>query len=612
MSCARRLAAALAAVAAGLGAASAGPAPASAAAPSGPAPVPLARPAEAARISAAALAGLAAAQRADGRFDDATGRVVGAGGLPTLAWAALHADGEGGEERRAFARRLLGRGSGATVILRWPLAMLAADDPEALPADLRAEVRGRVAAWGTLQAAGIADRCYKRADCFNNYKLVDAVLNLELVRSGIRGQAAGARLRDPEALRRRTVAWLGTLASVAPATATVKVPGRRAEAAGLLTDPGALPLAYHAMCTAWAVRAVRLLGDDAPPALRAVTRRALWALVGLAAPNGEVAWSGRGQDQLWTLTAALYAGAAGSAAFAATDPVLAARLRRLVDVELAGTGERLRDGVLQVLPSGNGQLSGLDHYYSAVGSTGLALTFLEMARDELPDPGAPRLALPAEVDRGTFADPARSGVLARRVGSSWIGVRLRRDHPFDPRQDAGLVRALRLRADGWREERPARPGPVSRPGRPAQRVPSAGPLLVLGGQELWPRASGWRALPTGIELTGTWRARTGRTVPARWRIIASARGAAVQVPCPRGAALSLTEWLPRRGTVVRGRRFASRAGYTLSVSSPLTLRPLGTRYANARQPSLAAVRVGVACRGGWTTLRWAGGARAAA
>jgi len=113
-----------------------------------------------------------------------------------------------------------------------------------------------------------------------------------------------------------------------------------------------------------------------------------------------------------------------------------------------------------------------------------------------------------------------------------------------------------------------------------------------------------------VELTGEWRGRTGGRLPARWRITASARGAALQVPCPRGAALQLTEWLPRRGTVVRGARFASRAGYTLAVSRSLTLRSLTTRYANARQPSLAAARVAVACRGSWTTLRWTGGARA--
>jgi hypothetical protein len=167
------------------------------------------------------------------------------------------------------------------------------------------------------------------------------------------------------------------------------------------------------------VRAVRLAGPAAPPRLRLAARRALWGLVGLAAPDGEVAWSGRGQDQAWTLAAALYAGAAGSALFADTDAVLAARLRRLADVELVALAGRLRSGALQVLPSGNDALAGLDHYYSAVGSTGLAATFLELARDELPDAGAPRLALPSELDRATFADPLRTGLLARRSGRSW-------------------------------------------------------------------------------------------------------------------------------------------------------------------------------------------------
>jgi hypothetical protein len=109
--------------------------------------VPAARPAEAARISAAALAGVAAPQRDDGLFADPTGRVVGSSGLPTLAWAALHADGEGAAERLVLARRTLARGSGATVILRWPLAMAVADELAALPADDRSELRGRVASW---------------------------------------------------------------------------------------------------------------------------------------------------------------------------------------------------------------------------------------------------------------------------------------------------------------------------------------------------------------------------------------------------------------------------------------------------------------------------------
>lgn len=568
---------------------------------------------EADRITAAGLAGVEARLRPDGRFDDPTGRVVGAGGLPSLAWSALHARGDGQAAGLALARATLAHGPGSTVLLRWPLAMLVADDPEGLPAADRDELRGRVATWGRLRAAGIADRCYVAPACFNNYKLVDRVLDLELARSGVRGDGAGSRLLDPPALRRDALRWLGAnLPGVAPPTARVTVPGRRTEVGSILSDPGAMPLAYHALCSGWVVRALELAGPDAPPALRAVARRALWALVGLVAPDGEVAWSGRGQDQAWTLAAALYAGAAGSRAFADTDPVLAARLRRLADVELAALGGRVSGGALQVLPSGNAQLSGLDHYYSGVGSTGLALQWLGMARDVLPDSGAPRLALPAEIEHAGFADPGRTGVLTRREGRGWLGVRLRRDHPFDPRQDFGLVRSLRLFADGWHEDRPARPGPVSAPGRPAQRVPTAGPLLVVARRVFWPRATSWAPVAHGVELRGEWRSRAGRTRPARWRITTTDGGAALSTPCAVGEALQLTEWLPRRGVLVRGERFVARAGYLVRASSHPAVRPLTTRWANARQPSLTAERLALPCRrGAWTTVRWRGGARAA-
>jgi hypothetical protein len=571
-------------------------------------PVAPARAAEASRIASAALAALLERQRPDGRFVDPTGRVVGGGGLPTVAFAALHADGPGADGRLLLARRTLARGDGATVVLRWPLAMAAAERLGELPPEERAQQSARIASWGTLHAAGVADRCYVQVSCFNNYKLVDAILNLELARSGVHSDRRGTRLADPAGLRRRALSFLGrTLPRVAPATARVTVPGGPTARAALLTDPGALPLAYHAMCTAWAVRAIRLAGPAAPAGLRVTARRALWALVGLAAPDGEVSWSGRGQDQAWTLAAALYAASAGSTIFSASDPALAQRLRRLADIELRALSGRLTDGGLQILPAGNGQLQGLDHYYSGVGSTGLALTFLEMARDELPAATATRAPLPSEVDGGTFSDPARSGLVARRVGRTWLGLRLRRDHAFDPRQDFGVARALRLQADGWHEERPARPAPTSRNGSAHGRAPLAGPALVVGGRPLALHATSWRPAPGGVVLTGAFGGRAGTQA----RITASAQGVAMQVRCPRGSTLQVTEFLPRAGVLQRGRAFLARGGTRLALPAGFKVRELATRFANARQPSLAAYRIALPCSSGSATIRWAGGPRAA-
>ena len=582
--------------------------------------VPQARPAEAARIGSSALAALAARQGENGHFQDATGRPVGGGGLPSIAWVALRqATQATSKEERAWrlqlARRTLAAGSGTSVILSWPLAMTVASDLGELVDHEREDLRRRVRGFGAMHAAGIADRCYRRPSCFNNYKLASAVMNLELTRSGVRSKTKGTRLYRPAATRRSTIAWLGgSLPRVAPATGVVAVPGQPAQRAAILSDPTPRPLAYHALCTAWAVRATALLGRSAPRGLRTLTRQALWGLLGVAAPNGELSWSGRGQDQIWTLGAALYAAAAGARQFANTDPVLAQRLRRLADIELRALGQRLdAGGALGVLPSGNRALSGLDHYYSATGSTGLALLWLELARAELPAPGAPRKALPSEVDRSTFSDAATTGLLTRRWGRTWMGLRMRRDHAFDPRQDFGLLRALRRRGGTWTEQRVARPRALSTSaGRSAQKVPTGGPVLVRGSQRLTPRAWTFRPVARGVELVGEWRSAAGHRMPGRWRFTTSGDGVSLGTPCPRGDTVELTEWLPRQGVARRSGRSIARGGFRLGFAPGGRVRELSTTYANARQPGLRAYRVAVPCGRPWLQARWSGNALAGA
>ncbi len=628
----------------------AGAAPATALEPG----VPRARDATARQIIDVALKDLAARQRESGAFDDRTGRVVGGSGLPYIAFVALaRAREEGSRPARAaqtvtveeatqspavptpgagpsgsgsagggtpqpedgswrltLARRTLDRGSGSTVILRWPLAMTLALHDEDLLVGMRGDLRARALTWGRLRAAGIAaDRCYQNPTCFNNYKIADAVLNLELARSGLRGTVRGTRLRDPALLRRSALRWLSaTLPRFAPATGRVTIPGRGSEVATILSDPGTRPLAYAAMCTAWVVRATRLAGRSAPAALRRLTRRALWGLLGAAAPDGDVSWSGRGQGQAWTHAAALYAGAAGAAVFADTDPLLAARLRRLADVELDALDARVRGGELQVLPSGNADLAGLDHYYSVTGSTGLALTFLQMARPELPGAQSTRLSLPSEIDGASLSDPARPpspGLVTRRAGLSWMGMRMRREHVFDPRSDAGLVRALRLVSGRWREQLPARPGPAAKAG---VRTPSGGPVLVLGTTHLQPRAGTPEQQAGGVLLHGAWRAARGRAVPGAWRYTGASDGVALRSTCPLGARLELTTWLPRRGLLVRDGGLIQRAGYAVRVTPRPAVRPLVTPYANSVQPGLRAYRIVIPCRGPFVSATWSGGA----
>lgn len=484
--------------------------------------------------------------------------------------------------------------------------MTVATDLDALLDPEREVLRRRVRGWGRLHAAGIADRCFQRPTCFNNYKLADAVLNLELARSGVTSGQPGARLRDPALLRRRTLRWLAaTLPTVAPATAEVTWPSQSPVPAAVLSDPHTYPLAYDALCTAFAVRAARLAGPEGSPALRLAVKRALWGLLGVTAPNGEVGWAGRGADQVWSLTATAYAASGGAALFGETDPVLAARLRRLADIALHASEGRAGLGALLVLPGGAPALPALDHYYSVVGSTSLALVWLELARDELADPGARRLRIPSEIDGATFTDPGRSGFMTRRVGRSWFAIHAHRDHRADPRQDFGLLRALRLRPGGWQEERPSRPGTL--PSAPA--VPSGGPGLVSGGRIVLPHVTGWRRARGGLELTGEWRLPTG-PIPGRWRFAASPQGVTLRSTCPSGRWLRLTEWLPRSGPLDRHGPLLSRGKASVSVTRPFTVHDLRGAYANARQGPVRAYRLVVRCSRPSVLVRWRGSAPA--
>ena len=640
--------------------ASASAAPATALEPS----VPLARDVTARGIIDDALRSVAARQRESGLFDDQTHRVVGGQGLPSLAFVALARARELGLEpvtpsatvavrrRQAavapvpaapdltpatpatpanptsstgtgdasagtatvpaddglwlltLARRTLAKGSGSSVILRWPLAMTLGAHLENALVGLRGELRARALVWARLHAAGIAaDACYQRASCFNNYKIADAVLNLELARSGLRSTVRHTRLRDPRLLRHRALHYLGsTLPRFAPPSGRLRIPGRPTATGTILSDPGTRPLAYAALCTAWAVRGARLAGRSAPAGLRRLARRSLIGLLGVTGPDGELSWSGRGQGQAWTHAASLYAAAGGAALFADSDPLLAARLRRMVDIELDALGSRMRNGVLQVQPSGNDDLAGFDHYYSVTGSTGLALAFLQMARDELPDPKAARLDLPAEIDGASYTDDGKeTGLVTRRSGLSWMALRMRRSHPFDPRSDAGLMRAVRLLAGRWKEQLPERPGPLAKAGT---RTPSGGPVLVLGATHLQPRAATPVEVFGGVDLHGSWVSADGRRASGVWSYRATADGVTLRSTCPIGARLELTAWLPRRGVLVRDGGLVQRAGYSVRATPRPKVRQLVSGYANSVQPSLRAYRLVTPCTGPFASLTW--------
>jgi hypothetical protein len=561
-----------------------------------------------AQIDAVALPGMDAivdGQLPRGTFEDPIRGVVGQGGLTRVVWVALHQAerlrGEEAEERVRLARKSLSLGTEGTQLLpKWPIALLVEEGLQRFlvnPDPLLTQVQ----MLGKLHASGVADACYQRPGCFNNYRLTSEVLNLELARTGVHSSVPGARLANP-GLWEQTLEWLGSgLPRSTSETATVR--GRTTvfiRTAAALSDPDSYPLAYQAFCAAMLTRAAVLAGAALPGAAWRLQRDALWELVGMTAPDGEISWLGRGQDEVWTLAAALYAGVQGSTLMAHRDPALATRLRRLAGIEMAALQARLGPDGLRTKPTADTSPAGLDGYASAIGNASLALVWLELARDAAPAAVGATAKLPSEQGGGSSEDARGNGLLTLRRGRVWLGVH-RVSDGGDPRLGWGLLRAMRLSGDGrWVSLLPERP--IARPGQ--ADFPS-GPTLVHGGRVSAPVVASGGVKDGAIELKGVWRGGAG-IVTGDWVWKPAGGEAQLTTNCPRGASLRFTEWLPREGRLTRGVASLARDGFRVRFSSPVSVAALRGSYASAREQSLGAYRVAVRCSGAPVSVFWSG------
>ncbi len=460
---------------------------------------------------------------------------------------------------------------------------------------------------------GIAG-CITSPGCFHNHEAVEAAGDLESLRTGLRSTVAGSKLADPGATRAgaiRTVAVEapGALAPTARSTG----PGPR-RGLGLISDARLYPLAYHALSTAMVGETILGLGRSAPAAAVTVFRRAIGAQAAFTAPDGDLAYIGRRQEQSWPLAAAAYAATAAAAAFA-EDRQAAARYRALgaraldrlervhtIGPEGVAVVPRFRDATAtagQPAAPGRGtatagqpaapggasgepaasrrrlSFAGLD-FNNTVVWNGLTVFLLDRAAEvarrypaAAPAPGAP---LPADRD-GAFVDGAGAGFAAVRSGDVWFAVNGRPLQP-DLRYDTGLVALKRREEDGsWRDL--IRPRPMT-----VGRAPSsAGPVLVVSGREWFPYA---RGLTVGRRGVVTMRAGftdaagtdLGRTVVVRYAPVPG--GVRVRFPLRAGDTVRMRTFVP----AAQARR--GRDGSVPDADAVATLHPGPDRLAFER------------------------------
>ena len=344
---------------------------------------------------------------------------------------------------------------------------------------------------------------------YGNHWLIEAVEIRELLATGLEsdsptsvlgGQRENADRLSKELINERI-----------PAMARAEAVGSPEGRAFILSDPPDNPLAYQGLSLGFYARAVELLGDDAEESARRTLVEIARASLLLAAPDGDVAYFGRNQEQAWGLAGTAY-GAYKAADLDETgdgeDADLRELARRALDRLLSVHG--VTHWGLEITPSVARSrwtpAAGLDSGAGGPSFGGLVLALLEWARDESKDPpdGA---ALPADRSLRQKLSHAESRFAVIRRGPVWAVIRptISGKYPYDVRYDFGVVAMKVHRGGRWVDVVHHRPFT-------ADESDSAGPVLRSGGVTAYPFASEVGIATNGeVTMRGGWRLEPQRT-----------------------------------------------------------------------------------------------------
>lgn len=416
-------------------------------------------------------------------------------------------------------------------------------------------VRARLAGFLRRHAAPISDEglCYASPHCYTNLKLVSAVAELALLRTGLSGEGKQSLLGNPAAVRAQTLAWL-RMAIQNTGRDAYRAGSDPFSAAGILSDPTENPLAYHALSTMMLGKAILMLGARTPPAALAAFQRTAEALVGLMAPDGDATYIGRGQAQVWTVATTI--DALALAVELTADPIWRGRYLSAAALELQrlqalypsdGWGFPLVPGFAG--PSMPTNYIGIDHYANTVEYDGLALWALDDAATQLAHaPAAAAQPLPSE-SNGSFVDPSHTKFAAVTHGGLWFAVHATNSNPGDARYGFGLLAAELDTANGWLPALPPRPLTVQR---------TIGGVALLEGRSLfYPAGRTISATGAGVvSVRGRWRngsSSIGGATVWRFAPTPSGDGVALSFAAPAGAAYVFQVWYDAGAQLTRSR-----------------------------------------------------------
>jgi hypothetical protein len=295
----------------------------------------------------------------------------------------------------------------------------------------------------------------------------------------------------------------------------------------VLSDPPDNPLVYQGLSFGFYARAIQMLGDRAAPAARRTLVQIARASLLVTAPDGDLAYFGRNQEEAWGLGGTAL-GAFETASLHESTPALDAQLRELSQRSLERLDTVYRIGrfglnyapIVRTDPAH--ALGALDPGAGGPSFAGMVQVMLEWAL-----PVAKRApagaTIPADHPLRAKLSHGESRFVVVRRGRFWYAVRPTTSgkHPDDIRADFGLI-AFKARApDGaWRDVSHLRP--FTRGGGPQ----STGPILRTGGVLGLPFASRVRVTGGGIvAMTTAWR---GPPTPIKYTVGRLATGKVVR------------------------------------------------------------------------------------
>ncbi len=296
---------------------------------------------------------------------------------------------------------------------------------------------------------------------YDNHYLADAIAVLELTRSGLTspdtttvvGNQTGAIQAVENLINVRVPQMAGMNG--------VDVRGRRTF---VLSDPPDNPLSYQGLSLGMYARAIHLLGRRASPAARETLKQVAQASWWLTAPDGDLGWYGRSQEESWGVAATAYGAAA-----AANLPDMVGRraldMRALTERALNrlktayGTGPR----GLYITPAVRKALShaapGMDGNAGGPSFTGITLMMLNWLQPELRTNPRVGAQIGSDRDGGVQLSVRDARIAVVRHGNVWFGLRMMpsTNRPDDLRYDFGIQVAKLRRGGQWIDLMPVRP-----------------------------------------------------------------------------------------------------------------------------------------------------------